>query len=105
MILNANKIYLRTKAVEEYKNKKFLKETEKNRKKNRKHVYRDINNEILHSSKMGKTSAKILLQKEDFSLVEVKEIFNKYIHKGFVCNIEDKYCGIYYIHISWEEAE
>ena len=54
---------------------------------------------------MGKTSTKILLQKEDFSLVEVKEIFNKYIHKGFVCNIEDKYCGIYYIHISWEEAE
>lgn len=29
MILNANKIYLKTKAAEEYKNKKFLKETEK----------------------------------------------------------------------------
>lgn len=105
MILNANKIYLRTKAIEEYKNKKFLKETEKNRKKNRKHVYRDINNEILHSSKIGKTSTEIILRKGDFSLVEVNEIFNKYIHKGFICNIQNKYCDIYCIHISWEEAE
>ena len=105
MILNANKIYLRTKAVEEYKNEKFLKETEKIRRKNRKRVYRDINDEIFHSSNMNKMSTKIWLRKGDFSLDEIEKIFDKYIHKGYICNINNQDYDMYCIYISWEEVE